>query len=318
MTSPAAHLMIGDPAAASAGTARRAMGYAIFASPKSGTTWVQRLLSAHPRVHCSESRAFGRYFDPHNPTAVHLSIEQLVHTMRAYYHPPAPAAGADADRFYDDMLFRMVDAVGTTAIAHSGKPIYGEKITPFKGTGAAVVDRLSRYNPALRFVHLVRDPRDVVVSGFVHQANIRNRAGHPQAVEYRRCLDDQRVDEDILDAALAIWIDCASAAAEAPSRFEHSLLLRYEDLLTRPVEQAARLLGFIGADTDDAASCVEQASFSTLSGGRSAGVEDRASFFRKGIAGDWTNWLTDDQAALIADRASGLMRTFGYDPEARQ
>ena len=308
--SPAPTSQIGKPTP----PAPRAWRYAVFASPKSGTTWVQRLLSAHPQVHCAESRAFGRYFDPHNPTAIHLSIEQLVHTMRAYYHPPA---GIDPDLFYDDMLFRMVDAVGRTAISTSGKPIYGEKITPFRGTAGAVVDRLHAYNPDLRFVHLVRDPRDVIVSGFVHQANIRMNSGHPQVAHYRDCLKRQVVDDDILDAALDIWLDCASAASTGLSRFEHALLIRYEDLLADPQTHSARLLNFIGADGAETDRCVERASFRALSGGREEGEEDRASFFRKGIAGDWVNWLSAEQTARIVDQASNLMTEFGYAVEVQ-
>jgi len=294
--------------------APRAMRYAVFASPKSGTTWVQRLLSAHPQVHCAESRAFGRYFDPHNPTAVHLSIEQFVHTMRAYYHPPA---GIDPDRFYDDMLFNMVDAIGHTATRASGKPVYGEKITPFRGTAGAVIDRLHAYKPELRFVHLVRDPRDVIVSGFVHQANIRMNSGHAQAGHYRDCLKQQIVDNDILDAALDIWLDCASAASKGLDRFDHAMMLRYEDLLADPRAHSARLLNFIGAEAADADRCVERASFRALSGGRDEGEEDRASFFRKGVAGDWVNWLSADQTARIVDQASSLMIEFGYAVEVQ-
>lgn len=310
MNSPAPTSQIGEAKR----PAPRAWRYAVFASPKSGTTWVQRLLSAHPQVHCAESRALGRYFDPHNPTAVHLSIEQLVHTMRAYYHPPADI---DPDRFYDDMLFSMVDAVGQTAISASGKPVYGEKITPFRGTASAVVDRLHAYNPDLRFVHLVRDPRDVIVSGFVHQANIRINSDHAQAAHYRDCLKRQVVDDDILDAALDIWLDCASAASTGLGRFEHAMLLRYEDLLAEPQPQSARLLEFIGAEDSETARCVERASFRSLSGGREKGQEDRASFFRKGIAGDWVNWLNAEQTARIVEQASNLMAEFGYAVEVQ-
>jgi hypothetical protein len=47
---------------------RPQLSYLIFASPKSGTTWMQRLISEHPDAICSESRLFGDYFHP-NPTS---------------------------------------------------------------------------------------------------------------------------------------------------------------------------------------------------------------------------------------------------------
>jgi hypothetical protein len=289
---------------------RPTMSYAILGAAKSGTTWMQRLLSAHPQVHCAESRAFGRYFDPKNPTAVHITIDTFVENLRRYYHPPAGAG----DTFYEGMLFSILDAIGTTTLSASGKSIYGEKITPYWGTGAQVLDRLAAYNSALRLVHLVRDPRDVVVSGFVHQANIRIGSQHPEADRYRRLLADQRIDDELLDSSLALWTDSNRAAASADAHFDHTHLLRYEDLIASPVEQARTLFEFIGADPDAAIveRCTQQTSFRALSGGRNSGEEDRSNFFRKGIAGDWVNWLTETQTQRITEQAGDLMHRFGY------
>lgn len=287
----------------------RIIVYALLGAAKSGTTWIQRLLSAHPQIHCAESRAFGTYFDPNNPTAIHITVDSFVQNLARYYHPPA---GVD-DRFYEQMLFSIVDAIGRTTLEQCAKPIYGEKITPYWGTGREVVERLSAYNPALRLVHLIRDPRDVVVSGFVHQANIRIASDHPSASHYRQCLDSQRIDDDILESSLALWLDTNAAAAEASNRFD-LLLLRYEDLLDRTPHEVQRLLRFIGAshDADSVETCTQRASFQSLSGGRSRGEEDRTNFFRKGIAGDWVNWLSPTQIKRIEDGCCDLMDRYGY------
>ena len=79
--------------------------------------------------------------------------------------------------------------------------------------------------------------------------------------------------------------------------------VRYEDLLERPNEEVGRLLGFLGVDTDETLveHCVSSASFEKLSKGRERGQEDPASFYRKGVAGDW-KYLFDER-----DRA-GLQR----------
>ncbi|MFI4855820.1 MAG: sulfotransferase domain-containing protein [Phycisphaerales bacterium JB065] len=288
----------------------RTMSFAILGAAKSGTTWMQRLLSAHPQVHCAESRAFGTYFDPKHPTAIHITIDSFVDNLRRYYHPPADAG----DGFYERMLFSILDAIGQTTLAESGKAIYGEKITPYWGTGEQVLERLAAYNPALRFVHLVRDPRDVVVSGFVHQANIHIGSNHTEADRYRHLLDNQQIDDEQLDSLLSLWIDSNRAAANAASRLDHTHLLRYEDLLAAPTEQARALFEFIGADTNPATveHSTQQASFRALSGGRDRGEEDRTNFFRKGIAGDWVNWLSEPQTQRIVEQAGDLMERFGY------
>jgi hypothetical protein len=290
-------------------TPNRVLRFAILGAAKSGTTWMQRLLSAHPQIHCAESRAFGTYFDPNNPTAVHITVDSFVQNLTRYYHPPA---GAD-DRFYEQLLFSIVDAIGSTALRHCAKSIYGEKITPYWGTGREVVERLASYNPALRLVHLIRDPRDVVVSGFVHQANIRIASDHPRASHYRACLDSQRIDDEILESSLALWLDTNAAAAEASDRFD-LLLLRYEDLLDRTLLEVQRLLLFIGAshDGESVDNCTQRASFQSLSGGRSRGEEDRTNFFRKGVAGDWVNWLSAPQLNRIEAACTELMHRYGY------
>lgn len=289
------------------------IGFVVFASAKSGTTWVQRLLSSHPSVHCAESRPFGEYFNPRNLSGPHLPVETFVKFLSAYYH--APVEGPGADFFWREVLFNVVDAIAHTGRAASGKPVYGEKVTPYAGTGAAVVRRLAEYNPALRFVHLVRDGRDVVVSASAQRSNNKTRFGTPAERERGEAdLRDRRVPDEDFEEFSALWADSVAAGLLAADRFERTLDLRYERLIEDPIGQTERLLRFIGAPADPEAveSCVSAASFERLSGGRRRGEEDRASFFRKGQAGDWANWLTPEQAAAFELRHGALLDRLGY------
>src|SRR5690606_38657871 len=109
--------------------------------------------------------------------------------------------------------------------------------------------------------------------------NIRIGSGHPRADHYRACLDEQRIDDEIMESSLSLWMDSNGAALSAEGRFERVLLLRYEDLLAETSSEITRLLDFIGADADPAMveHCVSSASFKSLSGGRREGEEDRSS-----------------------------------------
>lgn len=89
--------------------------------------------------------------------------------------------------------------------------------------------------------------------------------------------------------------------------------MKYEQLLTSPFETAEAVLRFIGADPAHAEQCVESASFRMLSGGRNTGQEDPTSFFRKGVAGDWQSWLTNEQIAAFDSRAGSLLELLGYE-----
>ncbi len=292
---------------------RRPVGFVIFASPKSGTQWMQRLLSTHPDVQCAETRAFGTYFDPEHVSGPNLTLESYVSALRAFHVPPD---GAEPGAYFRRLLFNLLDAVAATSLRASGKSIYGEKITPHLGTAADVVARLAEYEPDLRFVHLSRDGRDVVVSGLVHQQIIHGRAGSGLGPLLKKSVARQQVPHEMLEFFTDLWTQAVSAALEAERIFERYLHLRYEDLLEDTAVQARRLLQFIGADTDDATlnRCIDAASFENMSGGRQRGQEDRTSVVRKGVAGDWRRWFSDEQTAWFDERAAPYLEALGYEP----
>jgi hypothetical protein len=211
-------------------------------------------------------------------------------------------------------LFNLIDTISETARAASGKAIHGEKLTPFPGTALQAVDRLYEYNPDLRLVNLVRDGRDVIVSGFSQRANARIHRGGDDAAAHRTMLDEQRVSDAEFDFFMRLWIDAVRAGREAARRFPHTLELRYETCLEHPERETTRLLSFIGADAspERARECVAAAAFDRLSGGRAPGQEDRSSFFRKGVAGDWRRWLSPQQVARFDEAAGDLLDALGY------
>jgi hypothetical protein len=223
------------------------LDYVVLASAKSGTTWMQRLLSAHPEVHCSESRLFGRYFDKDNPSGPNLTVESYIENLARHYNPPV--AAADAPAFYQALLHNVIDAVAKTSRDASGKPVYGEKFTPYLGTGLHAVEQLHRYNPALKLINLVRDGRDVIVSGAVHWTNLQLRtATGARADELRDALAARHVLDQPFEAFTGLWIDSVRAGLRATSLFSNSLTIRYEDLLDSPRPALQSILSFIGAN----------------------------------------------------------------------
>lgn len=302
------------------------VAFLVFGCPKSGTTWVQRMLCAHPEVHCSESRAFGDFYNPNNPTQPHLSIEKYVGFMRWYHHGPTNNADGDAGRlFYQCLLHNIVNTIARVTLEHAGhgKRVYGEKATAPSVPGAcrSIIDGWHSYNPDLCFIHLVRDPRDVAVSGLVQQYRDRiQRAGGRgdgnEAARLAEVIERQALPQAELEGWVSLWKEAVEHGERArrdvfPSR---SFVLRYEDLLVQPEQWFHRVLELIGVDVSDelTSECVRAGSFEMLSGGRARGCEDRSSFFRKGVAGDWRNWLTDDQRAWCAQEAGDVMTRFGY------
>jgi len=286
------------------------LAFVVFACPKSGTTWLQRLLCAHPALHCAETRAPGRYLkiDPAYASP-HISLEEYAAILTRHLHPGAGAG----DAFGRDLLFDLWDTIAESVKRASGKPVVGEKLTPFAGTEAHAVRLLHQYHPGLCFINLVRDGRDVAVSGFAQQTSTAlRRAADAESGPLRDRLESRRIPDDFLELWTSMWTACVDAGLAGERLFRRSMRLRYEDMLEDAPGQLARVLALIGVEHDRAtvARCLEAASFERLSGGRERGREDRASFFRKGVGGDWVNWLTPAQnERFVADAGDRLHAT---------
>lgn len=291
------------------------VSFVIFASPKSGTTWVQRLISRHPEVLCGESRLFGDYFSPNPLSWPHVTLEKYVTILSQHFSPSVPGFEPANREYYRSLLFNLADTLAVTALKHSGKSRYGEKFTPYVNTAKDAIGTLREYHPQIRFVHLVRDGRDVIASGAAQWLNLRRRrASDLEREEWETALREHRVIREDFERFLLNWSDAVAAGLAARELFPHYLEIKYEEFLKEPRRQTEKLFEFIGITGGPtlAAQCVEAASFEALSGGRRPGQEDVESFFRKGVAGDWHNWLNAAQHGEFLTRAGHLLEALGY------
>jgi len=153
----------------------------------------------------------------------------------------------------------------------SGKPIHG-------ATCHKHFDRLLRLWPAARFIHLVRDGRDVARScvGMGWAGNVWYGA--------QRWID-----------AEALW-DAFAPRIDAARRLE----LRYEDLIRDPERELARVCRFLGADYDP----------------RMLEYAQDSSYARPdpSLIGQWKKKLSPEELSLLEARIGPRLRRRGYEP----
>jgi len=267
----------------------------VCGAPKSGTTWLQRILDAHPEVCCSgEGHFVSRFTMPAaelvNAYNRDLAVEaKLVYEGRPYYAAVDQAEFDDLARgFIGARLRRRADA--RTRWVGDKTPSYTRHL-----------DLLHRLFPAAKIIHIVRDPRDVAVSRMAFS----RRAGAEQAA-----VPGSEQHRQTIAGALKTWTEAVTAvdafAAKRPSLVHE---LRYIDLHDDPIGAAERLFGFLGAPAPRVLmeQIVAATSFEALSG-RRAGEEDAGSFLRKGVPGDWRTALDPQSARMIAETCGPLMR----------
>jgi hypothetical protein len=203
---------------------------------------------------------------------------------------------------------------------------FSEKIAVNREDDAILtMENLGKIYPDARIIHIVRDPRDVAISGLFHinrQATEQNQAhwarGYVETLVKKgaKAAFYSRRAEDYFESVAVGWTKIVQAlhlsgVNKYPGRYH---LVRYEDLLEQPRDRVVELLRFCGLDDSDEIlrAILANTSFKRLSSGRLPGEEDASSFFRKGVSGDWMEYMGDRKSRKLFAPARSLMEGFGY------
>ena len=324
-------------------TALDAPVFFVVGRAKSGTSWLMRMLDAHPEVLCrGEGRFFGRDYERGVPArartgrdapqrSLHGALADSEH-LRAWIERSAWKGEADVEEHLGNVTGLITDYFLKKGLHEADKKIVGDK-TPF--TGAHVVREMAEIRPDAKLVHVIRDGRDVAISSVHHVWNNARQEGglHDLPPEELAKRDAYRADpkafvgsgesiftERRLRGTAKSWTEMVGRAVEDGPRLlgeDHYAEVRYEDLLERPEEEVGRLLRFLGADADEGAvrRCVEGASFEKRTKGRERGQEDPKAFLRKGVAGDWRNVFTERDRQVFKREAGDLLIKLGYEKD---
>ncbi len=301
---------------------------------KSGTTWLHMLFFHHPNVAAVAERRLFEHPDQNealfdaflDDEAFQSWFQSSSFGIRA---PEQTGVRYELMRLMSDYLLYRALAMRKTAKGFERRePIthFSEKIALNTEQDARVtIDTLKKLYPDAKIVHIVRDPRDVAVSAMFHSyRNFREKHERNWITDFvDSVLEGDNSNILKKQAVSAYFRSHARAWKQIAGIFHHKgealygedyLLVRYEDLLAAPQEEVTRLLAFAGLSCDKplVEEVVENASFKNLSKGRKAGEQDSASFYRKGVAGDWKNYLSPEASRKVFSDAWELMQAFGY------
>jgi len=294
----------------------------VVGNQKSGTTWLMRMLDAHPEILCrGEGRFFGGSWrqkslkrrDALRPASSLYNAILDAEYLRLWIERSVWSRNDDAVEHLDNLTRMAIDYFLGGELLKSGKRVVGDKsplLTP------ETIREISTIYPEAKVIHIIRDGRDVAVSAMYHARNFgrgRERNGAREGSVF---------PEGNLEKLAAEWASKVGKTVEdGPELLGGNYTeVRYEALLEWPAREVRRLLKFLGVGSDEetARRCVDAASFERLSRGRKRGEEDPSSFFRKGVAGDWENVFTGQDRETFDQEAGGLLARLGYESDMQR
>lgn len=265
--------------------------------PRSGTTWLQMLLDAHPELRCRPEDFFS-FFKNRIPELLDQYNQRLSNFQRRT-NKQQPLHRLEKND--GQAIFRFL-------IGHILNKGFSDPSALRSGANDnEIIHHFQLYNalfPASRFVVILRDPRDVTVSSwFINRQTSSDFSKKYQslplwAAHIRRG-----------------WVAHVRRVQQACQMAGNRLMtLRYEDLRQDTSQCFSTLLNFLEVQNDEQirTECIEKTRFSRLTGGRKAGVENSADFFRKGIVGDWKNHLDEGTQAAFLQEAGPEMEWLQY------
>jgi hypothetical protein len=312
----------------------------IIGGGKSGTTWLKRLLNAHPEILClGEGRIFNREWgrDDFRHLEVKVPPRSLYgalsgsEDLRLWAQRSIWGKEEDVEKHIDNLTRLAIDYFLQQRLSNTRNTIVGDK-TPFL-VGSNVLEEIQRIYPEAKVIHMIRDGRDVEISMLHHRWNNSMDRGGPhllkpeeeerrkahEAGDLQKLTEMGWFDEDELRRRARLWSSqVAGAVKDGPELLgDNYTEVTYERLLENTGAQVRRLVRFLGAKSDKQTvrRCVKKASFETLSKGRERGQEDPKSFLRKGVAGDWQNVFNEKDKQIFKEEAGNLLVKLGYEKD---
>ncbi|MGB0066226.1 MAG: sulfotransferase [Terracidiphilus sp.] len=194
----------------------------IAGTPRSGTTWIQRLLASHPKIRTGqESNLFSQHIGPQLRAWRQLNDPKLRGGLGLGCYFSEDAFLSILKSYLEQLLQPMV-----------GNLAPGEMFLEKTPDNALYLPQIFELLPRARVIHVLRDARDVVSSLTAREAWLS--AWAPANAQ----------------EAARTWVRYVTAVREAmpgiPAAQFHEI--RYEEMSRNPVEELKKTADFLGLD----------------------------------------------------------------------
>jgi len=193
--------------------------------PRSGTTWLQKLLASHPRIRSGEeSHFFSLYVGPQLRS---WNDQKTRHFNGGIGHAAGPQAYFREEEFLD-ILKNYLAALLNPIVGNLQPDEWFLEKTP---SHALYIPEIKQLLPDSRFIHLLRDSRDVVAS-LMTASRSWGASWAPSNAK----------------VAAAMWMQHVEAVRAATKNLSSNEFreIRYEELWNSPLETLKHLAEWLG------------------------------------------------------------------------
>ena len=262
----------------------------IIGSPRSGTSWLRMMIAAHPMV-CTtvELTTFSKYTAPW----IKAWNNERDNIEQGRWHQGLPFLWGE-DEFY-------------VFLREFIKRVY-ERVVALNPQATHILDKHPGYSmfvedihwllPGARFIHIIRDGRDVAGSMVAARENIG-------------------FGTSTIPESASAWKDHVLAARKSMQYNDQYLELKYEDLLNESNKILKSVYNFceLSVSAQDIHEIVNQHRFERMKARRQSPdkrVQMIPGHFRKGKAGSWREDINPIERFLFDEIAGDLLIELGY------
>jgi len=200
-------------------------------------------------------------------------------------------------------------------------------------------------------IHAVRDPRDIIVSAYFSHLKTHSTQTWPELIAFREKLQQCDQETGLFHEIAFRKEQFDEMRSWKDFHGDNIMQVRFEDITLKTYQSGLSIVEFLGLlcqeryrfsnrfkflfarvlrkiesklgvpfprilhalPAERILGIVWENEFEKKAGGRKVGKENKDSHYRKGIHGDWKNYLTRDHIALIKQQYNDVILQYGYE-----